>query len=107
MVASHHGRDPCLGAAQATSSVGRKHRESTSIAHRVAGGIGSGTSGAALMTGLRQGEVLGPHWRDLELAGGTPRVTRAHQAIDGKPRLKEPKSEMGRRTVPLSPCLHR
>lgn len=59
----------------------------------------------ALMTGLRQGEVLGLQWADVDLEAGTLRVNQVLQAIDGELRLKEPKNDMSRRTLPVSPSL--
>lgn len=72
--------------------------------------------GAAWMLslyGLRRGEVLGLRWKDIDLTGrlaaerglkpGTPslliRVTRV--IVDGKVVESEPKSERGKRTLPL------
>ncbi|HUY08374.1 MAG TPA: site-specific integrase [Candidatus Dormibacteraeota bacterium] len=59
----------------------------------------------ALYTGLRQGEVLGLQWADLDLDGGQCRVTVALQRINGQLQLVEPKSATSRRTVPLAPPL--
>jgi integrase len=59
----------------------------------------------ALMLGLRQGEVLGLRWEDVDLDVGKLRVARALQRIDGKLVLKEPKTEKSRRTLHLPPSL--
>lgn len=54
----------------------------------------------ALYTGMRQGEVLGPRWPDVDLDAGTPRVRQAVQKIDGARQFLEPKSAKGKRPVP-------
>jgi integrase len=59
----------------------------------------------ALMTGLRQGEVLGLQWHDVDLSNGSLRVRQALQAINGQLQLKEPKNDYSRRTLPLAPSL--
>lgn len=55
----------------------------------------------ALYTGLRQGELLGLRWPDIDLDAGTLRVRQAVQKIDGAWQFVEPKSANGRRVVPL------
>ena len=54
-----------------------------------------------LATGLRRGEALGLHWRDIHLDEGMLRVrwilTRTSQGLQ----LGEPKTDKSRRTVPL------
>jgi integrase len=55
----------------------------------------------ALYTGMRQGELLGPRWPDVDLDSGTLRVRQAVQKIEGKWEFVEPKSANGRRTIPL------
>jgi integrase len=52
----------------------------------------------AAMTGLRQGELLGLRWRDLDLASHKVRVRRAY--VRGE--FKAPKSVRGVRGVPLA-----
>ncbi len=52
-------------------------------------------------TGLRQGEAFGLQWRDLDLSGKKLRVRHSLEELNGKLRLKEPKSEKSRRTVEL------
>lgn len=59
----------------------------------------------ALTLGLRQGEVLGLSWSDIDLDGRTLRVRHALQRVGGKRTLKEPKSEKSRRTLTLPPSL--
>jgi integrase len=58
---------------------------------------------AAVYTGLRQGELLGLRWQDLDLDAGTLTVRQAVQKIDGAWQFVEPKSDRGRRTLPLPP----
>lgn len=53
------------------------------------------------LLGLRQGEILGLRWRDVDLEGGTLQVRHQLQRIEGQYRLLEPKSQKGRRTVSL------
>lgn len=57
----------------------------------------------AIYTGLRQGELLGLRWPDLDLDAGTLSVRQTVQKIDGAWQFVEPKSERGRRTLPLPP----
>jgi integrase len=56
----------------------------------------------ALALGLRQGEVLGLSWEDIDLQARTLTVRRSLQRIDGVLRLVEPKTSRSRRmlTVP-------
>jgi integrase len=58
---------------------------------------------AALYTGMRQGELLGLRWPDVDLDAGTVRVRQAVQKVDGQWQFVEPKSVNGRRTIPLAP----
>jgi integrase len=53
------------------------------------------------LLGLRQGEILGLRWSDIDLEAGTLQVRHQLQRIDGQYRLVEPKSEKGRRMVSL------
>ncbi|MHB8399791.1 MAG: site-specific integrase, partial [Candidatus Limnocylindrales bacterium] len=55
----------------------------------------------ALACGLRQGEILGLTWGDLDLAAGTIRVRRALQRIEGAFAYVETKSTTSRRIVAL------
>lgn len=57
----------------------------------------------AIYTGLRQGEILGLRWPDLDLDAGTLAVRQAVQKVDGAWQFVEPKSQRGRRTLPLPP----
>jgi integrase len=61
----------------------------------------------AASTGLRQGEVLGLRWRDLDLDVVTPTLSvRVQlQVHNKKPVLVEPKTVQSARTIPLSPNL--
>lgn len=54
-----------------------------------------------LGVGLRQGEILGLRWPDVDLAAGTLTVRHALARIDGQLVLVEPKSATSRRVVPL------
>ncbi|MGI8475082.1 MAG: tyrosine-type recombinase/integrase, partial [Thermomicrobiales bacterium] len=55
----------------------------------------------AIASGLRQGELLGLGWDDVDLAGGSLTVRRSLQRMNGTPRLVEPKTGLSRRTVNL------
>jgi integrase len=56
----------------------------------------------ALATGLRQGELLGLSWQDVDLDAGRITVRRALQRVNGKRVLVEPKTRKSRRTLPLT-----
>jgi integrase len=55
----------------------------------------------ALAAGLRQGEILGLSWTDVDLAGATLTVRHALARVDGQLALVEPKSVTSRRIVAL------
>ncbi len=55
----------------------------------------------ALGTGLRQGEILGLRWEDLDLKEGTLAVRNALQRVDGHLVLVPPKSDRSVRSLPL------
>lgn len=54
---------------------------------------------AAVMTGMRQGELLGQRWRDLDLTRGTASVQQIFYRLGSQQLFKEPKSAKARRTV--------
>lgn len=57
----------------------------------------------ALMLGMRQGEVLGLSWSDVDLDQGTARVRQALQYRSGEGlQLVAPKTAKSKRTVPLA-----
>jgi integrase len=56
----------------------------------------------ALATGLRQGEILGLRWQDIDLEAGTLTVRYALQRIDGEFILVKPKTELSQRRLPLT-----
>ncbi len=60
---------------------------------------------AALMTGMRQGELLGQRWRDLNLSLGTASVQQIFYRLGRQQLFKEPKSAKARRTVALPSVL--
>jgi integrase len=51
--------------------------------------------------GLRHGEVLGLRWSDIDLVKGTLTVRKIRVIVDGKVLEGEPKTERGKRTLPL------
>jgi integrase len=57
----------------------------------------------ALLTGLRQGELLGLTWDDLDLTGGLVTVRHALQRVNGTLGHVEPKTSRSRREVALPP----
>jgi integrase len=56
---------------------------------------------AAISTGMRQGELFGLGWDDIDFERNTVRVWRALQRVNGTPTFVEPKSESSRRTITL------
>jgi integrase len=56
----------------------------------------------AVRTGLRQGELLGLKWRDVDLAGRRLSVRRALKVTDHGLDFGPPKNNASRRSVPLS-----
>jgi len=55
----------------------------------------------AVTTGLRQGELFGLRWEDMDLKKERIHVRHTLEEIHGQLRLKEPKSASGRRNVHL------
>jgi integrase len=51
--------------------------------------------------GLRRGEALGARWSDVDLEAGTLTVRITRTIVDGKVVESEPKTERGKRTLPL------
>ena len=57
----------------------------------------------AVTTGMREGELLGLKWADVDLEAGALRVRRTLTRQGGKVTLGEPKTKKSRRTVRLTP----
>jgi integrase len=55
----------------------------------------------ALATGLRQGEVLGLRWEDIDFDRAVLTVNFALQRLNGERVLVEPKSKESRRSIPM------
>ena len=55
----------------------------------------------AVTVGLRQGELLGLRWSDVDLATGTVSVRQALQRVRGIMQVVEPKTDLSRRTIDL------
>lgn len=55
----------------------------------------------ALSTGMRQGEMFGLEWNDIDLKAGTLMVRRTLVEMDGKFSTNEPKTDKGRRLIEL------
>jgi integrase len=56
----------------------------------------------AVHTGMRQGELLGLHWEDVDLEAGAIRVRRALSQTNDGPVLAAPKSAKSRRRIKLT-----
>ena len=56
----------------------------------------------ALHSGMRSGEILGLHWRDVDLENAALTVGTALQSVDGELIMREPKSSTSRRRIPLT-----
>lgn len=55
----------------------------------------------AVSLGLREGELLGLRWEDVDLRQGTLTVRRTQQELNGRLLVSEPKTAASRRTIPL------
>jgi len=55
----------------------------------------------AVCTGMRQGELFGLKWGDIDLKAGTLQVRRTIVEVDGKFYENEPKTEKGKRLIHL------
>lgn len=60
---------------------------------------------AALTTGMRQGELLGLRWQDVNLAIGEARITQTFYPLGRRPIFKAPKTNRSRRGVALPAAL--
>ncbi|MHB8587243.1 MAG: tyrosine-type recombinase/integrase [Candidatus Dormibacteraceae bacterium] len=56
----------------------------------------------AIAEGLRQGELLGLKWQDVDGKAGQLWIVRSVQVVDGKPTFIEPKTHRSRRAIQLS-----
>ena len=56
----------------------------------------------AVMTGMRQAELLGLRWSDVDLSNGTVHIAHNVQRIDGEWRFVPPKSKRSVRTLSLT-----
>jgi integrase len=56
----------------------------------------------AVTTGMRQGELLALRWQDVDIDGGTVRVTGTLQQTKAGPVIAEPKTSSSRRQIVLS-----
>lgn len=55
-----------------------------------------------LATGLREGELLGLRWEDIDLDAGTVQIRRTASYVGGETIFSTPKTDRSRRTVELS-----
>jgi integrase len=60
---------------------------------------------AALLTGMRQGELLGLRWRDADLALGVASVQQTFYRLGKQMLFKEPQTAKARRTIALPAIL--
>ena len=58
-----------------------------------------------LLTGCRRGEVLGSQWGDIDVAKGLMYIQRNVTYASNQPHIGTPKTEKGKRYVPLDPEL--
>jgi integrase len=58
-----------------------------------------------LTRGLRRGELAGLRWDAVDLEGRAVQIVRTRVIVDGKAVESVPKTEAGRRTIPLDPAL--
>jgi len=56
----------------------------------------------ALDSGMRQGELFALEWKDIDWTQGAVRVSKSLESINGKLRIKIPKTKKSRRTIKLS-----
>lgn len=56
----------------------------------------------AIMTGMRQGEITGLCWKDLDLINNTISVTHTLQRQNSHLVLKDPKTKKSRRSIPIT-----
>lgn len=59
----------------------------------------------AMQTGTRRGEVCGLRWADLDLDARVLSVNQAVEHVDAVIRFKEPKTQAGKRSMPISDAL--
>ena len=55
----------------------------------------------AIMTGMRKGEILALQWKDVDFKNDIINVSKSVYHDGDKPYIKEPKTDAGKRTVPL------
>jgi integrase len=58
-----------------------------------------------LARGLRRGEICGLRWDDVDLDGQVIRINRTRVTVEGRVIDSVPKTEAGRRSIPLDPSL--
>ena len=52
---------------------------------------------------MREGELFGLHWEDVDLKKAVVRVRRALRDVNGHPEIAEPKTRASRRQIALNP----
>lgn len=99
------GRDPLIGVARPRP----EHKEmSTWNAEQARAFLGSvkgdrleAAWALLLARGLRRGELAGLRWDAVDLTSGTLQIVRTRLSIDGRVVESQPKTEAGRRSIPL------
>jgi integrase len=101
------GRDPLLGFKRPRSKASKDATSawSTDEARTFLAAVADDRLVAAwtllLTRGLRRGELAGLRWDAVDLEGGSLRITRTRVLVDGKPVDSEPKTDAGKRRIPL------
>jgi integrase len=94
------GRPPMVRRREAASLTPEQHAE---LMHKLAGHPFYPIALLALASGARRGELLALRWSDVDLDGASLRIARSLEETGAGLRFKEPKTQHGRRSMPLAP----
>ncbi len=101
------GRDPLLGFKRPRSKASKDAtaawttEEARSFLASVADDRLMAAWSLLLTRGLRRGELAGLRWDAIDLDGRSLRITRTRVLVDGQPIDSEPKTDAGKRRIPL------